>query len=68
MDRRRNREQPHDHPRARPDAARTPDTGGAGLGLAIVKSCIDACNGKVYCRNLHPIGFEVVIELAPPRL
>lgn len=32
-------------------------------GLAIVKSCVGACNGKVYCRNLHPIGFEVVIEL-----
>lgn len=56
------------NPFYRPDAARTPDTGGAGLGLAIVKSCVDACNGKVYCRNLHPIGFEVVIELGPPGL
>lgn len=52
------------NPFYRPGAARTPGTGG---GLAIVKSCVDACNGKVYCRNLHPIRFEVVIELGPMR-
>ena len=47
----------------RPDAARSRDTGGAGLGLAIVKSCVEACRGKVTCRNLDPKGFAVDIRL-----
>lgn len=50
----------------RPDAERTPETGGAGLGLAIVKSCVEACGGKVYCRNRKPTGLEVVIEMVSP--
>ena len=46
----------------RPDAARTPGSGGAGLGLAIVKTCIDACGGTVRAENTHP-GFEVTLTL-----
>lgn len=46
------------------ETSRNRDTGGAGLGLAIVKSCIEACNGRVECRNRHPAGFEVEIRLA----
>lgn len=49
----------------RPDPERTPGTGGAGLGLAIVKSSVEACGGRVFCRNREPLGFEVVIELKP---
>lgn len=48
----------------RPDGARTHGTGGAGLGLAIVKSCVEACGGKVSCRNRKPAGLEVTMELA----
>jgi two-component system sensor histidine kinase CpxA len=47
----------------RPDAVRTPGTGGAGLGLAIVKGCVEACEGTVICRNRKPSGLEVAIEL-----
>ena len=45
------------------DASRNPETGGVGLGLAIVKSCIEACHGTVRCRNRHPSGLEVEMEL-----
>jgi two-component system sensor histidine kinase CpxA len=48
----------------RVEASRNRDTGGAGLGLAIVKSCVEACNGRVQCRNRQPSGFEVEIRLA----
>ena len=48
------------------DAVRTPTTGGnKGLGLAIVKSCVEACHGRVFCRNRQPHGLEVVIHLTP---
>ncbi len=51
----------------RPDAERTPGIGGAGLGLAIVKSCVEACGGRVSCRNRLPRGFDVVIQLGGKR-
>lgn len=47
----------------RPEAARRRETGGAGLGLAIVKSCVEACAGRVSCRNRKPSGLEVEIRL-----
>jgi two-component system sensor histidine kinase CpxA len=47
----------------RPDASRNRESGGAGLGLAIVKSCIEACGGRVQCRNRRPSGLEVEIRL-----
>ncbi len=47
----------------RSDAERTPGIGGAGLRLAILKCCIEACGGKVSCRNRHPAGLDVVIEI-----
>ncbi|MFN8685978.1 MAG: sensor histidine kinase [Acidobacteriota bacterium] len=45
--------------------ARDRASGGAGLGLAIVKSCVEACGGRVSCRNLSPHGLEVDLTLAP---
>ncbi len=45
------------------DTARNRRTGGAGLGLAIVRSALEACGGRVGCRNLEPQGFEVRLEL-----
>ena len=39
--------------------ARDRESGGAGLGLAIVKSCVEACGGRVSCRNRKPKGLEV---------
>ena len=47
----------------RVETSRNRDMGGAGLGLAIVKSCVEACNGRVQCRNRQPAGFEVEIRL-----
>ncbi len=44
--------------------ARDRESGGAGLGLAIVKSCIEACGGRVSCKNLSPKGLEVSLVLA----
>jgi len=44
--------------------ARDRESGGAGLGLAIVKSCIEACGGRVSCRNRNPQGLEVSLTLA----
>jgi len=38
-------------------------TGGVGLGLATVRSAVEACGGKVSCRNLQPRGLEVRLEL-----
>jgi two-component system sensor histidine kinase CpxA len=44
--------------------ARDRESGGAGLGLAIVKSCVEACGGRVSCKNLTPKGLEVSLVLA----
>ena len=44
--------------------SRNRQTGGVGLGLAIVRSCVEACHGKVMCRNRKPSGLEVEIRLA----
>lgn len=49
----------------RPEQSRGRDTGGAGLGLSIVKSCLEACGGKVTCRNRKPNGLEFLIQLQP---
>jgi two-component system sensor histidine kinase CpxA len=45
------------------EASRNREAGGAGLGLAIVKSCVEACGGRVECRNRKPTGLEVEIRL-----
>jgi two-component system sensor histidine kinase CpxA len=45
------------------EASRNRSMGGAGLGLAIVKSCVEACRGRVSCRNRLPSGLEVEIRL-----
>lgn len=50
-------------PLYRVEEDRARKTGGSGLGLAIVKTCIEACDGKVYARNLKPQGFEIVFVL-----
>ena len=47
----------------RSSSSRSRDTGGVGLGLAIVKNCVEACGGRVSCRNRLPHGFEVTITL-----
>lgn len=47
--------------RLEPDRGR--NTGGVGLGLAIVKSCVEACRGTVYARNIVPTGLEITITL-----
>jgi two-component system sensor histidine kinase CpxA len=47
----------------RPESARQSATGGVGLGLAIVRTCMEACGGKVSCRNRAPKGFEVELLL-----
>lgn len=44
--------------------ARDRESGGAGLGLAIVRSCVEACGGRVSCRNREPQGLEVSMVLA----
>jgi two-component system sensor histidine kinase CpxA len=46
------------------ETSRNRQTGGVGLGLAIVRSCVDACHGRVLCRNRKPTGLEVEIRLA----
>ena len=48
----------------RVDTSRDRETGGVGLGLAIVKTCVESCNGTVYCENRAPSGLRVVVLLA----
>ena len=48
----------------RVDTSRARETGGVGLGLTIVKTCVEACGGRVTCRNREPRGFEVSLFLA----
>lgn len=45
------------------DLVRNRESGGSGLGLAIVKSCVEACGGRVLCRNRKPNGLEVSLLL-----
>jgi len=45
------------------EPSRNRASGGAGLGLAIVKSCVEACQGRVLCRNRTPTGLEVELRL-----
>jgi two-component system sensor histidine kinase CpxA len=45
------------------DPSRSRDTGGVGLGLAIVKTCVEACGGRISCRNRTQGGLEVSIRL-----
>jgi two-component system sensor histidine kinase CpxA len=47
----------------RPDSSRTRNTGGAGLGLSIVKTCVETCQGTVFCQNHKPSGLAVTIIL-----
>lgn len=42
-------------------------SGGVGLGLSIVKTCVEACEGAVFCRNRRQGGLEVVILLKPAK-
>jgi len=51
----------------RPQEVRDRKSGGVGLGLAIVKTCVQACKGTVYAKNLKPRGFSVTIELIPSK-
>ncbi|MFH1136709.1 MAG: HAMP domain-containing sensor histidine kinase [Pseudomonadota bacterium] len=51
----------------RPEVSRRRETGGVGLGLSIVKAGIQACGGRVSCRNLKPSGFEARIVLRQKR-
>lgn len=44
------------------DVSRDRKTGGNGLGMAIARSCVEACQGTIFCRNRHP-GLEVNITL-----
>jgi two-component system sensor histidine kinase CpxA len=44
------------------DTSRNRETGGHGLGMSIARSCIEACQGTIYCRNGSP-GLQVVITL-----
>ena len=50
-------------PLFRVDKDRSRASGGSGLGLAIVKTCVEACGGRVYAKNLSPKGFAVKILL-----
>lgn len=50
-------------PLFRVDKDRSRASGGSGLGLAIVKTCVEACGGRVYAKNLSPKGFAVRILL-----
>jgi len=45
------------------DPSRDRKSGGAGLGLAIARSAIEACGGRIVCRNRVPSGLEVVITV-----
>ncbi|MBI4471390.1 MAG: hypothetical protein HY646_01905 [Acidobacteria bacterium] len=49
----------------RPDTSRDRQTGGNGLGMSIARSCIETCNGIIFCRNANP-GLQVTITLRRP--
>lgn len=39
-------------------------SGGVGLGLSIVRNSVEACKGRVRCRNRTPAGLEAEIRLS----
>lgn len=49
----------------RVEHSRDRQSGGVGLGLTIVKTCVEACGGRVTCRNRNPSGLETTLELKP---
>lgn len=46
------------------EKARSPG-GGTGLGLAIAKTCVTACGGTIFARNIQPSGLMISIHLKP---
>ena|GEM_PF-170411 len=48
----------------RVETSRNRESGGVGLGLAIVRAAVEACGGRVKCRNRVPAGLEVEMRLA----
>ena len=50
-------------PFARPDGARTRESGGTGLGMAIAKTCIESLGGSVTCANRQGGGLRVVFTV-----
>jgi len=50
-------------PFARPDGARTRESGGTGLGLAIAKTCIESVGGLITCSNRESGGFRVILTV-----
>jgi two-component system sensor histidine kinase CpxA len=46
----------------RVDPSRARSSGGAGLGLAIARAAIEACGGRIQCRNRRPNGLEVMVD------
>jgi two-component system sensor histidine kinase CpxA len=44
------------------DDSRQRASGGNGLGMSIVRTCIETCQGTVYCRNGNP-GLQAIVTL-----
>jgi len=44
------------------DDSRQRSNGGNGLGMSIVRTCIETCEGTVYCRNGNP-GLQAIVTL-----
>ncbi|MCH1510277.1 MAG: ATP-binding protein, partial [Akkermansiaceae bacterium] len=50
-------------PFARPDGARTRESGGTGLGMAIAKTCIESVGGIITCANRQSGGLRVILTV-----
>ena len=50
-------------PFARPDGARTRESGGTGLGMAIAKTCIESVGGIITCTNRQSGGLRVILTV-----
>lgn len=50
-------------PFARPDGARTRESGGAGLGMTIAKTCIESVGGIITCSNRQSGGLRVILTV-----